>query len=190
MTNEFLFICGGAWSGKTARAVHFAKAHQNVVWIGTASPTAPQIKERIESLQAERPRHWRHLEAAFDLPDAITKANHEDASSLFVVDSVSQWISNEIARKSARLDENQLFDTMARESDDFITAIKQCAVKRPLIIVSADFGQSMPPQLAADRTLRMCVGLLNTRLTALSNSMNVCFAGVVIYSQYGKIAPT
>ena len=181
MTHELMFICGGAWSGKTSRAVKLADSHPNVVWLGTASPALPLLKERVQTLQAERPRHWQHIESPFDLPEAVTKAHQEDTNSIFVIDSLSQWISNEIAKKSSRMDDRQLLDTINRDIDDCVNAITNCLAKRPVIIVSADFGQSMPPQIAADRTLRMCVGGSNTRFAMISDRMEVVMAGVVIY---------
>lgn len=188
MTHELMLICGGAWSGKTARAVSLASAHPNVTWLGTASDALPMIKERVDALRAERPRHWRHIEAPFDLAEAVTKEHLEDHNSLLVIDSLSQWISNEIAKRSSRMDERQLLDTMHRDIDDFVSVITKCLAKRPVIVVSADFGQSMPPQIAADRTLRMCVGTSNTRLANISAAMEVVFAGVVIYTKPPKLS--
>jgi adenosylcobinamide kinase/adenosylcobinamide-phosphate guanylyltransferase len=145
------------------------------------------IKERVEQLQAERPKHWRHIESPFDLPEAIAEAHKADKNSLFVIDSLSQWISNEIARKSGLTDDRQLLDSMSRDIDDCVKVITNCLATRPVIVVSADFGQSMPPQIAADRALRMFVGTSNTRLAEISGAMEVILAGVVIYKKTGQI---
>lgn len=177
MTIDLLFICGGAWSGKTARATHLASRHSEIVWLGTAANTVYGINERVEMLKAARPRTWVNVDTPFDLPTAFSDARKRYPNALIIIDSVSQWIGNEIAKMSTKHDEWQLAEAITRDIDDFCSLLERS--NRPVIVTSSDFGQSPPPQEPSSRVLRMCTGRTNQRLSALANVVELMMAGIV-----------
>ena len=180
MSHHLLFICGGAWSGKSDQALAHAHDAKNVAWIGTAAPTFPDLNKQIEYLKASRPRHWKTIDAPFSLPEAISNAHQKNPDSLLVIDSVSQWLGNEIAKLAPRYDESQLFDCLSREIEELSATLTACLASQSLIVVSSDFGQSPPPQDPMIRTLRMTVGLANKMIAAISHKAEFMMAGIVI----------
>jgi adenosylcobinamide kinase / adenosylcobinamide-phosphate guanylyltransferase len=181
MNHDVQLIFGGAWSGKTARAEVLAKSYDHVAWIGTASRSMPEMDEHIKALQSARPKHWQHFDSPLNLTDTLRNTQKSSASGLIVIDSVSQWLSNEIAQKAARHDDRQLIEILRHESDEFVEMLQGCARTHALLIVSADFGQSLAPQDSAQRTLRRCVGTTNIRIGALSKTVELIQAGFVIF---------
>ncbi len=177
MTPYRLFICGGAWTGKTARATQLASQQSEVIWIGTAANTVSGINERITTLKAARPSTWVNVDAPFNLVESLADARKKYPNSLIVVDSVSQWIGNEIAKLSAKHDEWQLSEAIMREVDDLSVNLKSNIGS--LIVVSSDFGQSPPAQEPASRVLRMCVGRANQQIANIAVSIELMMAGVV-----------
>ncbi len=183
MSANITLILGGAWSGKTARAAKLASQHQRVTWMGTATESLPDLADHVRSLRAQRPAHWHHLSAPFDLVEAVKNAVHTSPGDLIVIDSVSQWIANLVARSTSLHDEQQAANIIARDVEDLCQTLRQCVPFKELIIVSGDFGQSMPPQDPHQRLLRRSVGQANHQLAAISRTMEVIMAGVVIFTK-------
>lgn len=180
MSHDLLFICGGAWAGKTERASSIACTHEHVVWIGTAAHTLPDLSHHIEQLKSRRPEHWAIVDAPFNLAEAIKTARMKNPGSVLVIDSVSQWVSNEIAKRSGRTDERQLQDSLAFDLDELISIIRDSMLSAPVIAVSSDFGSALPPQEPAVRVLRKTVGHANQSLSALAGRTEIMMAGIVI----------
>ena len=180
MNNDLMFICGGAWSGKTDRAAKLASECKDVVWIGTAANTVNGLHERIGNLKATRPASWSTIDSPFNLVQAVTDARARNPKSLIVIDSVSQWISNEIAKLSAKFDEWQLTEALMREVDDLCAQLS--GENHSFIVVSSDFGSTPPPLEPSQRVLRMCAGKTNQAISALSGKLEFMLAGVVYFS--------
>ena len=181
MKQELHLIFGGAWSGKTARAETLARSYSQVIWIGTGARTIPDMDEHIRSLQAGRPNHWQHIESPLDLIPKLKEIRKKADHCLIVIDSFSQWISNEIAHRSNRHDDRQLMEIGKHESDEFFSEIESASKSNSILVISADFGQSLPPQDAAQRTIRMCVGTTNARLGSMARTTELIQSGFVIY---------
>lgn len=177
MTTDLLFICGGAWSGKTTRAMHLASSHSSVIWLGTAANTLAGLDERVATLKALRPQSWTQIDAPFNLPKAIVEARIRNPKALLIVDSVSQWIGNEIAKLSTKHDEKQIAEELNRDIDDLCASLRGEAGS--IIVVSSDFGISPPPQEPSSRALRMCVGRANQRLSDIAKTIELMMAGLV-----------
>jgi len=57
--SEFIFILGGARSGKSAYALNLAKEKsRKVLYIATAEAGDSEMKSRISKHKASRPRYW------------------------------------------------------------------------------------------------------------------------------------
>jgi adenosylcobinamide kinase/adenosylcobinamide-phosphate guanylyltransferase len=177
MKAKLLFISGGSWSGKTGRATQMASSREDVVWLGTALPTSPSTSERIATLKAQRPQTWATVDTPFDLTNSFLSARKQHPQSLIIIDSVSQWIGNEIAKRSSKHDEEQLANILLRDTDELCHHIHQDP--GPIIMVSSDFGTSPPPQDAALRILRMVTGRANQAIADVSNQVELMMAGVV-----------
>ena len=187
MAANISLILGGAWSGKTARAQQLASEHHQVLWIGTATETLPELADHIRTLRASRPAHWHHISAPFDLIEALRDASESNPATFIVIDSISQWISNMIARSAARHDDQQVASIITRDVEELCETLSRHSRREQILAVSSDFGQSMPPQESHQRILRRSVGQANVQLAALSKTTEIMMAGVVIFSKKSDI---
>ena len=183
MTSRLTFISGGAWSGKTARAESIAQSYEHVIWIGTALTALPELAVSTKLLQTARPSHWIHVEAGFDLPEVFEKVQRENKTATIVVDSISQWLCNEIAKSTSRFDEQQLASSLESEAQELCLMAKRASLIQPVIIVSSDFGQSIPPQDNLQRILRQRVGKTNQDFAQAATHVDVLFSGIVIHQK-------
>ena len=183
MTSKLLFICGGAWSGKTDRALLIARDYEHVLWIGTAAHLLPELKSHIETLKSKRPGHWSIVDQSFDLPKAVKEGRAQHPASLIVIDSISQWLANEIARQSSRYDEQQLQAALLHEIDELCSELEVTLRTNPVVVVSSDFGASLPPQDAPLRSLRKVTGLANQTISSRSDIVEFLTAGVVTFTK-------
>ncbi len=186
MKHGVQLILGGAWSGKTARAEFLARAHVRALWIGTGSRALPELDSHIKSLQAGRPPNWVQIDSPLNLVATLQDIKKQLDNSLLVIDSFSQWICNEVAHKAARHDDKQLMDLCKYEAEEFFSEIESLAKTNSILVVSADFGQSLPPHDAGQRAIRMCVGMTNARLGSISSSAELMQAGFTIH-KYQRI---
>jgi len=186
MTSRLTFISGGAWSGKTARAESIAQSYEQVVWIGTALTTLPELAVSTKLLQTARPSHWIHVDAGFNLPETFEKIQREYKTSTIVVDSISQWLCNEFAKGTSRFDEQQLASSLERDVQEVCMMAKRASLTQPVIIVSSDFGQSLPPQDHLQRILRHTVGKTNQDFAQAATHVEILFAGIVIHQKKSK----
>jgi adenosylcobinamide kinase/adenosylcobinamide-phosphate guanylyltransferase len=183
MSLNLFLILGGAFSGKTKRAAEVASAYSCVNWIGTAVETLPELSDHIQTLRADRPAHWTHTSAPFDLPDALRAAADRPPTDVIVIDSISQWISNQVARSAPRHDEQQICSLIDRDTEELCDILRQTTELKKIVVVSSDFGQSLPPQDSLQKILRRSLGLANTKLAALSKNMELLTAGVVVFAK-------
>ena len=93
-----LVVTGGARSGKSSLALTRAEASGgDVVFIATCPRIDgdQELAERIDAHQAERPAHWRTIEAEHDLVEALAQA---DDRATVVVDCLTLWVNNLLFR--------------------------------------------------------------------------------------------
>lgn len=93
-----LVVTGGARSGKSSLALERARTSGGEVVFVATCPRIDgddELADRIEAHQAERPAHWRTIEAEYDLVGALTQA--EDRATV-VVDCLTLWVNNLLFR--------------------------------------------------------------------------------------------
>jgi adenosyl cobinamide kinase/adenosyl cobinamide phosphate guanylyltransferase len=178
-----IFVTGGAYAGKTARACALASEFDQVLWIGTSSETTPELKSHIEAMRSQRPQHWQHVSAPLNLPEILCKYLASPLFEIAVIDSTSQWIANSIAVNDGRYDEAQLQNILTRDCNDLLDAASDFAKHHSLIIVSSDFGASVPPENLPQRLLRKYVGTINQQLAKQSASVEILASGLIIYKK-------
>ena len=94
---RFIFILGGARSGKSRYAQMLAKKAEAergglVLYIATGRAGDQEMQERIEKHRKSRPTHWKTVEAYLDVSSAIGIVGK--GSSAIIVDCLSLLISN------------------------------------------------------------------------------------------------
>jgi adenosylcobinamide kinase/adenosylcobinamide-phosphate guanylyltransferase len=159
-------VIGGARSGKSNFAQKLAQAQGNdVIIIVTAEILDAEMAARVDKHRAERPAHWRVIEAPLDLPQAIRSACADD--SFVLVDCLTLWLSNILCTQA---------ETLEQRMDELCEAVKQASGK--LVLVSNEVGWSIVPENALARAFRDQQGRLNQRIAALCEQVTLVAAGL------------
>jgi adenosylcobinamide kinase/adenosylcobinamide-phosphate guanylyltransferase len=170
MANQITLILGGARSGKSSYAQRLAEARGgDVLFVATATPGDDDMAERIARHRAERPAHWRTLEA----PRQIAAALQATAPApLVILDCVTLWVTNLLLAEQASWEAAEaelaaLLDWHRSQTGD-------------LIIVSNEVGLGIVPGDPLSRTFREWLGWFNQRLAARADHVYLMVAGLAI----------
>ncbi|PON16346.1 bifunctional adenosylcobinamide kinase/adenosylcobinamide-phosphate guanylyltransferase [Candidatus Entotheonella serta] len=94
-TNKLTLILGGARSGKSTYAEQLAAQHKgSMLYVATAQAWDEDMARRIAAHQAQRPSHWRTLEAPRNVGKAILEA---PPAEVVLIDCLTLLASNVIA---------------------------------------------------------------------------------------------
>lgn len=159
-------VIGGARSGKSRFAQGLAEARQrDISLIVTAEIFDAEMAARVDKHRAERPAHWRVIEAPFELPQAIAETCI--VGRFVLVDCLTLWLSNVLCTQADEL-ENRM---------DALCAVVQ-SVEGQLVLVSNEVGWSIVPENALARTFRDEQGRLNQRVAAIADQVTLVAAGL------------
>lgn len=162
-------VLGGARSGKSRYAQRRAADAEPVVFIATASTDGdPEMAERIARHRADRPGHWRTLEAPVDLVSAA-----RSAEGLLLVDCVTLWIAN-------LLYEHRALESDARERKILaeVEALAAILKEKESIAVSNEVGDGIVPETAVAREFRDRQGQANQILAREASNVVLVVAGI------------
>lgn len=156
-----ILVLGGNRSGKSRFAESLLADADEVEYLATATarPDDAEWTARIAAHQARRPAHWRTLETS-DVAAALRRPG-----PAILVDSVSLWLA-------AALDAVDL----AARTDDLCAA--WAATERRVVAVSDEVGSGVVPETIAGRRFRDELGLLNQRLAATADEVQLVVAGL------------
>src|SRR5437879_13412785 len=88
----FVFVTGGARSGKSELAVRVGReSGRAVTVIATATAGDAEMEERIRGHRSGRPEHWSTVDAPLALLPAIAAVSTHD---FLIVDCLTLWVSN------------------------------------------------------------------------------------------------
>lgn len=160
------FLTGGARSGKSAIAVRRAeRTGLPVVFVATGEAGDDEMAARIARHRAERPGHWRTLEAPLDLVESVAGLAPGHA---VIVDCLSLWVSN----------------LMGRGSDEASTlhqaeALGRWAVAYPgqVLAVTNEVGSGIVPMHPVPRDYRDRLGRVNAIVAAHAAHAQLVVAG-------------
>jgi len=161
-------ILGGARSGKSRRALSLAKAHAGEVWfVATAreDPSDPEWCARIERHRRERPAHWRTVESPEALPELVRAVARSDR--LLLIDCLGLWLAQRI-EQGADLD---------ADAEALCAALQESPGSA--IVVSNEVGMGVVPPYPSGRRFRDALGILNQRVAAVAEVVELVVAGCV-----------
>lgn len=170
MTSHILLVTGGARSGKSRYAL--ARAATNppapVLFVATGLATDDEMAERIARHRAERPPHWRTLEARYDLARSIATALADERRIL--VEDLATVVSNLLIERQAdehavRTELDALLE-LARERD------------RELVLVTNEVGLGVVPPTPLGRRFRDLLGLANQQLADAADEVVMLVSGL------------
>lgn len=173
---QSLLVLGGARSGKSRYAQKLAEASgKKPFLIATAQVRDEEMAARIAQHRAERARHWRVAEEAFDLAGALASAAAPD--TIIVVDCLTLWLSNlMLAAQDIEAAGTGLIKSLAQ-------------AQGPVIFVSNEVGQGIVPDNQLARAFRDAQGRLNQALAAECEAVVLMVAGLALQVKPDVLAP-
>lgn len=163
----FIFLLGGARSGKSAMAARLAgEAGAPVVFIATAEPRDDEMAARIQRHRLDRPAGWRTIEAPLDIAGAVASTASGD---FLVVDCLTLWVSNLLEQGKDAMEIGAAAALVAREMAD-----------RRGVVVSNEVGLGIVPANELARVFRDVLGAVNVTFAALAGRAVLMVAGLTV----------
>ncbi|GGO82915.1 bifunctional adenosylcobalamin biosynthesis protein CobP [Marinobacterium nitratireducens] len=161
-------ILGGARSGKSRLAEQRATdSGLEVAVIVTMMPgDDPELQARIARHRADRPAHWRLVEAPTELAAAIEPLL--EAGCCVLVDCLTLWLTNLLLAGDD--------DAMERELAALNRLVGES--RGELLLVSNEVGWGIVPMGELSRRFQDRAGWLHQRLAQLCDRVTLCVAGL------------
>ncbi len=167
---KFIFILGGARSGKSRYAVVLAKKlKKKVTFIATATSPDREMKERIKLHKISRPRQWKLIEEGKDISSILSEL--ENKCELVLIDCLGLLIFNLLA---SNLEDKEI----ERRIKKLISNILK--VKITTILVSNEVGSGIVPVNLLARRFRDILGLANQMMARKADEVIFMQAGIPI----------
>jgi adenosylcobinamide kinase / adenosylcobinamide-phosphate guanylyltransferase len=166
----FVFLVGGARSGKSALAVRLAARHAASGLAVSYVATSPRIEgdhdlaARIEAHRHERPPSWATIEEEHDLVGVLERS----AEACVVVDCLTLWVNNLVWRG----DDDDTIEQHSRRA-----AAAAASRRSPTIVISNEVGLGIHPAADVGRRYRDLLGRVNQHWTAAAHRSLFCVAG-------------
>jgi adenosylcobinamide kinase / adenosylcobinamide-phosphate guanylyltransferase len=161
-------VLGGARSGKSRWAQEQAARFPRVTYLATAQAGDSEMREKIARHRNERPRTWKTVEAATDLPETI-RSQSSDADVL-LIDCFTLYVAN-VMRTGKKSDGHN--SSRVRELRDAIHSSTTS-----IIAVSNEVGSGVVPAFRSGRVYRDMLGQLNQEIAAIADTVVLLVAGI------------
>ncbi|HEX3270162.1 MAG TPA: bifunctional adenosylcobinamide kinase/adenosylcobinamide-phosphate guanylyltransferase [Ktedonobacterales bacterium] len=181
---RLILILGGARSGKSAYAEALAASVARariVLYVATATASDEEMRERIMAHQANRPPHWRTVEAPLDPTSALERALAQNPAPVVLLDCITLLAANLLLDDAPHEGEVDATAGAAR-LDDAIDALLALYERSQftLIVVSNEVGMGVVPPYPLGRAYRDILGRANTRLARAADATLLMIAGAPV----------
>jgi len=167
---KFVFVMGGAKSGKSRYAVNLAKAFKKeVVFIATATSSDEEMKERIKLHKNLRPAHWKLIEEGKDISAVLPELKKK--YEVVLIDCLGLLISNLLA-------ENLGDKEIEKRIKNLAGIVRK--VNLPTILVSNEVGSGIVPENPLARRFRDLLGLANQMIAEEADEVIFMQSGIPI----------
>ena len=167
---KFIFILGGARSGKSRYAVELAKKlKKKVAFIATATSPDREMKKRIKLHKISRPRQWKLIEEGKDISSILSKLKGK--YELILIDCLGLLISNLLASNS---EDKEIERIIKRLINNILK------VKITTILVSNEVGSGIVPDNPLARRFRDILGLANQMMAKKADDVIFIQSGIPI----------
>lgn len=158
----FVFVIGGARSGKSSFAVKLAERHGGRrTYIATAEALDHEMEERIRKHKDERGPFWETIEEPKDIVGNL------DRGGVVLIDCVTLWLSNLLG---AGLDDGAVITEAKRLVKGF--------AGKDVIAVSNELGLGIVPENKLARRFRDIAGKVNQILAEKADEVYFVAAGI------------
>jgi adenosylcobinamide kinase/adenosylcobinamide-phosphate guanylyltransferase len=147
----YVFVTGGASSGKSRFALDWFAGRTGVTFIATGVSTDPEMAERIRAHRRERPPAWTTVEEPVNLAEAVRSV--PVGSEGIIIDCLTFWVSNLMCRQN-------LDDARIRRLAEETALCARDAVPQSLVITN-EVGLGVIPHTEEGRLFRKIAGEVN-----------------------------
>ena len=182
-TSQLILLLGGARAGKSAHALRLAAACEDisnaeVCFIATAQALDDDMTARIARHRAERPPHWRTIEEAYQIDEALQQAGD---ASIVIVDCLTLFVSNWLLRHKDGHECEQLVGQTTRE---FLNRAR--SQQQTIICVANEVGMGVVPETRLGRAFRDLLGHVNQDFAAAADEVYLLVAGLAVQVKPGN----
>jgi adenosylcobinamide kinase/adenosylcobinamide-phosphate guanylyltransferase len=164
---ELILVLGGARSGKSSWALHYAEErYETFLFLATARSLDDEMAERIRLHKSSRGPEWQLVEEPIEISEAL-KTRCGDVETV-LIDCLTVWLSN------------VMFE-MGMESIDFYREglLTTLSVReRNIIVVSNELGMGIVPENPIGRKFRDLSGQVNQNIAAMADKVVFLMAGL------------
>ncbi len=182
MSAEITLVIGGVRSGKSRFAADLASrlaGDRPVVFVATARRGPPGgMDSRIERHRANRPDHWRTVEATLDLAEAVRMAS---GVGVVLVDCLTMWISNimyECGESDEPDFEARARDALDRRVEQLLDGLMETNV--PVVLVTNEVGAGVAPPTLLGVVFADLQGEVNQSVAAHADAVWQVVAGIPV----------
>ena len=171
-------ILGGARSGKSHLAEQRAAAHGGpVTVIATAEAGDDEMAARIARHRADRPAHWRVIEAPVALAETLQTS--AEAHRCVIVDCLTLWLSNMLTAAPGGLAAPHSADHLAAWQEALARLVETLpSLPGTVILVANEVGLGLVPETPLGRLFRDEAGRLNQAVAAACDRVTFVAAGL------------
>jgi len=165
---EFIFIVGGARSGKSRYAQGLAKKiGRRVAFVATCVPQDREMKKRVARHQDARPRFWKTIEEPRNITSVL--AGLTNKFEVVIIDCLGILISNLLSSGLSQ-----------RAVEKEIRAIAEFLSKAEFssIVVSNEVGGGIVPENALARKFRDLAGFSNQIMSKRASDVVLMQCGI------------
>jgi adenosylcobinamide kinase/adenosylcobinamide-phosphate guanylyltransferase len=175
MGKRLTLILGGARSGKSAYAQRLAAERGNdVLYVATAEAGDDEMAARIAAHRAERPAHWRTLEAPRQVGSAIRVVAGD--AGVVLIDCLTLLASNVIVPLPEPVTVVAAESALNAEVDELLAAYAESEAE--WIVISNEVGLGLVPPYPLGRAYRDALGRANQRLAGVADEVLFMVAGL------------
>ena len=166
--SDFIFVLGGARSGKSAYALYLAKERsRKVLYIATAEANDSEMKSRISQHKASRPRYWKTIEEPLDLIGTLKKHKHK--YEVIIIDCLTLFLSNLMHQGLGQ-------GAIIKIIKDAAGHIK--TMEEIVIVISNEVGLGIVPENKLAREFRDITGMANQIMAKAADEVVFIQAGI------------
>lgn len=165
---KFVFILGGARSGKSSYAIESAKnLRKRTAFIATCISPDGEMRKRIKVHKKSRPQNWKLVEEGKNISSVLV--NLKDKYETILIDCLGLWISNLLA-------ENIMDKKIEKEIKNLARFISR--LKANVILVSNEVGSGIVPDNLLARRFRDLIGLTNLLMSKKADEVIFMQSGI------------
>lgn len=167
---RFIFILGGARSGKSSYAVKLAETlSRSVVYIATCVRPDKEMEQRIKRHKKSRPSYWQVIEEGRDVCASLN--NIKRRYDVVIIDCLGLLVTNLLLEKRS---DAQIISALQR--------IIQCISRHTAtaLVVSNDVGSGIIPDNLLGRRFRDLLGTANQMFARKADQVVWMQAGVPV----------